>query len=261
MGTGVSADKKGSSPRNDIDNDFEQVEVNKQDADADEAAAAAAVEESKSEELVMNDMSKSTVLIEKPRRIVKATPPTSTGGASGATTTTTTTTTAPGDHHHPDDDQGDDDDDKHNASGTGGGADNSLGITTDEELLQDSIEQNRNKRMQQLAQKQKSDRQHVTDERRKQSAPVPRAQANPFSRFLSAFSVESQFPSHKRKDYHDEDDDLPPKKQGRTDGDEGDSGDDDHDKKKNYLDWTWIATATAVAAVGFVLAMRYRKNR
>mmetsp|Transcript_6859 Transcript_6859/g.10567 ORF Transcript_6859/g.10567 Transcript_6859/m.10567 type:complete len:284 (+) Transcript_6859:278-1129(+) len=283
MGTAASTDKDGanssSSPRNSIDNDFEQVDVRPGDGDEEPTAAttttAAATttvleeeEEPKSEELVMNDMSKSTVLIEKPRRIVKATHPE--GGATAAATTPSPEQQQKQHQQQQPKDDNDNDTDHHHHHDNAGA---SIGISTDEELLQDSIEQHRTERMRQLARKQKTDRQHVTEERRKQTAPIPRAQANPFSRFLSAFSVEPEFPNHKRKEYEDnneEDDDLdlPPKKKRHNDDEDDD--DDEHGgsgSKKSYFDlvasteWKWIATATAVAAVAVMVAMKYRKGR
>lgn len=73
------------------------------------------------------------------------------------------------------------------------------------ELLEDSMEQARNKRLEALAREQKSKRDKLLEERRKMaSSDDPNqkkketSQPNPFSKFLRAFSVEPVFPHHKR---------------------------------------------------------------
>ena len=248
MGTNASKDNgRAGSPRNN-DNEFEQVE-------RDPTRSA----RSSSPDVGMNDLSKSTVLVDNPgsaaasRRIIKATPPTPTNETTAASS----------------------------GAGAGGGPapadiasseetsnNGNMGIPSDDEILQDSLDQSRSKRMQKLQAKQKSNRQHVLDERRKGNynkgitPKKPAPQANPFSRFLSAFSVESEFPQHKRKDFQDEEHDLLPAKKVRKD-----EGPDDSKKPtslKEYLDFYVLdpilhptsnpwKTAAVTAAAGLVI--------
>lgn len=77
----------------------------------------------------------------------------------------------------------------------------SLGQQSDDELLQESLAQDKQQRLQKLQSEQKSKRNKAIEDRRKLPDGERRknsAKANPFSRFLSAFSVEPAFPSHKR---------------------------------------------------------------
>lgn len=99
---------------------------------------------------------------------------------------------------------------QHHAAAAG-----SKSLETDEELLNESLQQDRQQRLIKLQNDQRAKRNKAVESRRKQksedegtSKPVP--QANPFSQFLSAFSVQPKFPSHKRAyepsavDYEDE---------------------------------------------------------
>merc|ERR1711959_74193 len=83
-----------------------------------------------------------------------------------------------------------------------------IGANAATEMLEESIEKNgsKNKRMERVTNKQKSDRERLLQEKRRRQQPSsdnkPKVQANPFSRFLSAFSVDAN-PTHKRKESND----------------------------------------------------------
>eukprot|EP00532_Pseudo-nitzschia_australis_P014912 CAMPEP_0168278156 /NCGR_PEP_ID=MMETSP0141_2-20121125/19691_1 /TAXON_ID=44445 /ORGANISM="Pseudo-nitzschia australis, Strain 10249 10 AB" /LENGTH=291 /DNA_ID=CAMNT_0008220811 /DNA_START=1256 /DNA_END=2127 /DNA_ORIENTATION=+ len=72
------------------------------------------------------------------------------------------------------------------------------------ELLEESIEKHdqKTKQREKVTNRQKNDRERLFQEKRKQKSgnnDKPKVQANPFSRFLSAFSVNAN-PKHKRKE-------------------------------------------------------------
>jgi len=85
------------------------------------------------------------------------------------------------------------------------------GANAANELLEESIEISKNKRMERATNKQKNDRERLLQEKRRQQCDGNREQqqkdqpkANPFSRFLRAFSLEAPNPKHKRKDSTDD---------------------------------------------------------
>ena len=171
--------------------------------------------------ITIEDLSKSTVLVENPknsnmaktesmnspvvgltsaftapsqgsnnrRRIIKATPP----SPAGATPTAATTPVKeiPEEEEHPH---------KQHLPAV-------LSPKASTELLEESIEQSKNQRREKLSREQKSKRNQKLEERRKmgksgstddlQQKKVT-SQANPFSKFLKIFSVEAAFPQHKR---------------------------------------------------------------
>jgi len=76
-------------------------------------------------------------------------------------------------------------------------------VQSDEELLEESLVKDKQSRLTKLQQEQKAKRNKAVDDRRKGGSTEHHhhhstSTANPFSRFLSVFSVEPQFPSHKR---------------------------------------------------------------
>ena len=141
--------------------------------------------------------------------------------------------------------------------------------TNDQDLLQESIEQNRKQRLAKLGQQQKSKRNEKIQERRKHpSENKVSAPPNPFSRFLSAFSVEPQFPNHKRAhgvEFEDEDDEVSsvspaPSKMPRREK-EVKKDDDSSGSFKSWMEQLpWIATATAVVAIAVVVALQLKKK-
>jgi hypothetical protein len=185
-----------------------------------------------------NEMMNSGILVEKPsavasplvtsnkRRIIKAMPPTPTINTS---VDSKDGIMQSDEHHHQDE--------------------TVITPSNDNETLQDSIDQDRQKRMQQLAADQKSKRSEKQAEGRSQPHKIE-AKANPFSRFLSAFSVDTKYPNHKRT-HDDEGSDEPPPKQPRTD--DYNSTSDSQDFFKHNL--PYIAAA-AVASVVMMLVFR-----
>lgn len=81
------------------------------------------------------------------------------------------------------------------------------------ELLQESLEQSKSKRLEQLSREQRSKRDKLLDAKRRgaktgsdggdssddeKAEKKPKPQPNPFSKFLRVFSVEPEYPHHKR---------------------------------------------------------------
>ncbi|KAG7349040.1 hypothetical protein IV203_011637 [Nitzschia inconspicua] len=136
------------------------------------------------------------------RRIIKATPP---PPAAAATTVLTATKIA----------KEDDDDDDDSIAHHGGGKQHLPAVLSPKassELLQESIEQSKSKRLEKLSRDQKSKREKLLDAKRRglktgsdkgnsdeeESSERNKPQPNPFSRFLRVFSVEPEYPHHKR---------------------------------------------------------------
>lgn len=126
------------------------------------------------------------------RRIVKATPPPSGDVAAAAVAATPA---------------GDDDDGEGRGSSTlssPGAAHKKQHLPAvfspkaDSDLLEESIEHSRNRRMEKLSREQKSKRDKAIDDKRRKVKPPatadPTPQPNPFSKFLSAFSVKASHP-------------------------------------------------------------------
>jgi len=156
-----------------------------------------------------DEMSSSGILVEEPiieesptggRRIVKANAPTlnSSGSGSGS-----------GGVEEEDD-----------AGAAGADPVTIISPSNDEELLQESIEHSRQKRLQQLAADQRSKR--STKQAKGRTNPSRNAaQANPFSRFLTAFSVDTKYPHHKRSyDESDSYEEEPPSKHARVESED-----------------------------------------
>lgn len=121
---------------------------------------------------------------EQPRRIVKATPPSSKVVVSM--------------DDNRNDNESEDVEEHHPAKLA-----SPIGVHAASEMLEESIEKNdsKTKRLERVTNKQKSDREKLLQEKRRQSGSdtKPKVQANPFSRFLSAFSVNTN-PTNKRKE-------------------------------------------------------------
>jgi len=126
---------------------------------------------------------------EQPRRIVKATPPPK--AVVETSVKQSDDPESPAVHHH-----------------SIPALASPIGANAATEMLEESIEKNdsKNKRMERVTNKQKSDREKLLQEKRRRQQPSsggkPKVQANPFSRFLSAFSVDAN-PTHKRKEIND----------------------------------------------------------
>lgn len=124
--------------------------------------------------------------------------------------------------------------------------------SNDERLLQESIEQERAKRMQKLAADQKTKRGKQQQQRREKPHSI-NAKANPFSKFLSAFSVEPKYPSHKRAhSSNDQKLDEPPPKLPRL---------DDYERKEHALPWRETIAFAAVGAVASLAAFLFFRRK
>mmetsp|Transcript_62111 Transcript_62111/g.178716 ORF Transcript_62111/g.178716 Transcript_62111/m.178716 type:complete len:275 (+) Transcript_62111:136-960(+) len=148
---------------------------------------------------------------------------------------------------------------------------------SDQELLEETLSKSKQERLQKLQMDHKSRRQKAIQERRqKNSAPSSNVSANPFSRFLSVFSVEPPFPSHKRP-YDTEEDEggdtsaLEPKRPKldpnyKGEGDDGRSSAQSFPLRvKDWLDahlpagWPWMAAVGLAATV--ILTSRQKQQR
>jgi hypothetical protein len=123
--------------------------------------------------------------------------------------------------------------------------------------------------MQRLAADQKSKRESKQTAGRKPN-PNPnkiQAKANPFSRFLSAFSVDTKYPHHKRA-YEDQEDDLkdepPPKQQKMNDSDK-DNGKSSSTSNtlaefaELFMENLPFVAAAAVASLAMLLVFRKKQ--
>lgn len=136
---------------------------------------------------------------------------------------------------------------------------------SDTELLQESLTKDKQERLQKLQSDQKNRRNKAVEERRKTTPTPSEVQPNPFSRFLSVFSVEPQFPNHKRR-YEPSESELgeiyeEPKRPKLDPSREEPKG----SIVLNWLDahlpagWPWMAAATTTAVVAFLLATRTKQ--
>ena len=204
-----------------------------------------------------NNRNKVAAAKEQPRRIVKATPPPSSAAVVAA---------APFEQ--------DKDNDADSPSAVLHSHASPIGANAATELLEESIEKNasKNKRLERVTNKQKSDREKLLQEKRRRQQPSNNeAQANPFSRFLKAFSVHAN-PTHKRKEKSQADADDPNKrlKYGfdeettkPLDSEENESNESETEKEEapsNYS--SWIAAASfATIAVLVVAILRGSKKK
>ena len=133
------------------------------------------------------------------------------------------------------------------------------------EIQQESLEQHRQQRIAETVHHSKDKRTKLQQQKRREQPETNKTQANPFSRFLSAFSVESKFPSHKRsyettpsevsdepleKRFKEEEDSQQAKSSPSSGG--GDSA-------SSWNNLSLLLVAGAVAAV--VVALRLRKRQ
>lgn len=219
----------------------------------------------------------------KGRRIVKASKQTTTaaaapfvvGGVPTSTTTSTTTSTV--------------------EDGEKGERLHSLPIAaqSDQELLEESLVKAKQIRLTKLQQDQKVKRNKAVDERRKgeqynakdgnggggkRSGGGIVAMANPFSRFLSAFSVEPKFPAHKRP-YEPSDSELNDAvgvwepKRAKIDPHAADDDENDGDNQSVLsivqdwcnlylpLGWPWMAAAVAATGLLTVVVMASTRSK
>jgi hypothetical protein len=215
---------------------------------------------------------------EQPRRIVKATPPSKvsdadgSGNGNGNGKDTNKDAESPAVHHHPP------------------SLASPIGANAATEMLEESIEKNdsKNKRMERVTNKQKSDRDKLLQEKRRQNtgggsrsgSDNKKVQANPFSRFLSAFSVDTN-PTHKRKESNDAGDPtnkrlkfgFPASADSGAEGEhdptdpssssssitasskDGDGDKEDDDNTLSFFQSPWFAAASAATVAVLVFAI------
>eukprot|EP00428_Durinskia_dybowskii_P033756 CAMPEP_0170268218 /NCGR_PEP_ID=MMETSP0116_2-20130129/34037_1 /TAXON_ID=400756 /ORGANISM="Durinskia baltica, Strain CSIRO CS-38" /LENGTH=274 /DNA_ID=CAMNT_0010519377 /DNA_START=107 /DNA_END=931 /DNA_ORIENTATION=- len=212
-----------------------------------------------------NDLTTSGVLVDIPeedKQVVTGEKRRSkrTSSASAAATSTPASSDKKGHHHHH----------HHDAV--------PISQQSDAELLQESLTKDKQERLQKLQTDQKHRRNKAIEERRKSppsSSAASVVQPNPFSRFLSVFSVEPQFPNHKRR-YEpsesemaatEEDDPKRPKLDPSGGGDHHNAS-----LKSILLDWLdthlppgwpWMAAAaaTSTAIVALLIVTRNTKQQ
>lgn len=144
-----------------------------------------------------------------------------------------------------------------------------IGVNAATELLEESIEKNASKKksLERVTSKQKSDREKLLQEKRRRQQPIPNddaVQANPFSRFLKAFSVDAN-PTHKRKESIDANDPNKRLKFGFLDTNptsanhsSNENDNDEVEKSDNvpfYHSTPWIAAASVATVAILVMAI------
>ncbi len=148
-----------------------------------------------------------------------------------------------------------------------------LGANAVTEMLEESIEKNapKNKLMERVTNKQKSDREKLLQEKRrskKTSGGKPQAQANPFSRFLKAFSVDAN-PTHKRKESMDISEDPNKRLKFGFDGSGGISDkreaaasretEETSPPPSDYSSWVAVASVATIAVLVFAIVRGKKK--
>lgn len=205
----------------------------------------------------------------QPRRIVKATPPPSKTVLEETETKATTVDSPAAVPHH-----------TTLASPIGANATN--------DLLEESIAKNdsKSKRLEKVSNRQKNDREKLLQEKRRMrgngaeaASEKPQVEANPFSRFLSAFRVDANS-KHKRKEsnadkYENDPADTKRVKYGfsgtgavsttteapKDDSDYKDEAEDTDAAESNPSSFSWIAAASAATVAILIFAMVKGKKR
>jgi hypothetical protein len=132
------------------------------------------------------------------------------------------------------------------------------------EIQQESLEQHRQQRIAETVHHSKDKRTKLQQQKRREQSETNKTQANPFSRFLSAFSVESKFPSHKRsyETTPSEVSDEPSEKRFKEEEDseqaKSSPSSGDGDLASSWSNLSLLLVTGAVVAV--VVALRLRKR-
>lgn len=192
---------------------------------------------------------------DQPRRIIKATPPSKAAVGS---------------------DNGNDNDSESPAVHQPSTLASPIGANAASEMLEESIEKNdsKGKRLERVNNKQKSDRDKLLQEKRRRQTPgsdqKPKVQANPFSRFLSAFSVDAKSKNKRKESNADADSGDPNKRLKYGFNDSGGSSDnpepghagsgvndsDEEDAGTSPSSFsTWIAAASVATIAVLVFAI------
>lgn len=133
------------------------------------------------------------------------------------------------------------------------------------ENQQESLEQHRQQRIAETVHHSKDKRTKLQQQKRREQPETNKTQANPFSRFLSAFSVESKFPNHKRsyETTASEVSDEPLEKRFKEEEEDSQQAksspsSEGGDSASSWNNLSLLLVAGAVAAV--VVALRLRKR-
>ncbi len=204
--------------------------------------------------------SSSSSLKDQPRRIVKATPP----PRSSEVVETTI--------------QRKDDEDIDSPAHLLHAHASPIGANAAKGLLEESMEKNSSKKksLERTTNKQKSDREKLLQEKRRRQQPLSnKIQANPFSRFLKAFSVDAN-PTHKRKESIDDTNDpnkrlkfgflgdtttTKPAASASGDNDDDDDEPDNKDEIPFYHSAPWLAAVSVATVAILVMAMVRGKKK
>jgi hypothetical protein len=138
--------------------------------------------------------------------------------------------------------------------------------SVERELEEEQAEASRQERIQTMEQRQRSKREKAMQQRRTSNNNEKKTviQANPFSRFLSVFSVEPAHPEHKRAFEGDEGIEEPSEKKLRptdsVDQDEQDEALEENTKSAAFSSSTTLLAAMAVAAISVLVAFHMKKK-
>lgn len=133
---------------------------------------------------------------------------------------------------------------------------------SDAQLLQESLDAARQQRLLKLQSDQKNRRNKAIEDRRKHRKEASSVQANPFSRFLKAFSVESEFPAHKRAHEVDGEDSDIDAKRPKLNNEEDDDSRPSVGKVLEWLDdrlpegWGFMAAAAVTTCLAITVTLR-----
>ena len=186
---------------------------------------------------------------DQPRRIVKATPPPASSQVVSDSNRNDNDVDSPAVHHYSE------------------SLASPIGANAVTEMLEESIEKNasKNKLMERVSNKQKSDREKLLQEKRRRQQPSdkPKAEVNPFSRFLKAFSIDAN-PTHKRKESMDEAAD--PNKRMKFGFDvskksETPASDGGTEGTEDSMPFSWIAAASVATIAVLVIAIVRSKKK
>lgn len=192
---------------------------------------------------------------EQPRRIVKATPPSAKVVASM-------------------DDNRNDDESEDLGGHQAPALASPIGAKAASEMLEESIEKNdpKNKLLERVTNKQKNDREKLLQEKRRQQPgndSKPKVEANPFSRFLSAFSVDAN-PTHKRKESIDAGGDPNNKRlkygfndassNTKSETSSSDETENEDDTGPNFSSWIPAAAVATLAVLVFAIVRGSKKK-
>mmetsp|Transcript_19317 Transcript_19317/g.48087 ORF Transcript_19317/g.48087 Transcript_19317/m.48087 type:complete len:271 (+) Transcript_19317:313-1125(+) len=215
-------------------------------------ASAAAIGASFAADLTtppVSNRSKGRSKKDQPRRIVKATPPPASSQVVLDSNRNDNDVDSPAVHHHSE------------------SLASPIGANAVTEMLEESIEKNasKNKLMERVSNKQKSDREKLLQEKRRRQQPSsdkPKAEVNPFSRFLKAFSIDAN-PTHKRKESMDAADPNKRMKFGFDNSNKSEfpASSGEAEDSEDSMPLSWIAAASVATIAILVIAIVRSKKK